>query len=128
MSVAVINKRVIHRWHINIKNAKPIVLKFKEVMIPWNALLISINYWVDSLVQLQFKDGLRIPRGAVVPPRNVLCQLAKQQYCVSWEQRYLCQAGEKAGGSGLCMLASSQGTWGAKHEKKKDSLVMVIPT
>lgn len=56
-------------------------------MIHCDVLLISINYWVGSVVQLQFRDGLVVPGGAVVLCRSVLCQLAEPQYCVSCESR-----------------------------------------
>lgn len=57
--------KFIHQWHINVKKSKPIVLKCKGVMIHWDTLLISMNYWVSSAVQLKFRDGLMVPPGAV---------------------------------------------------------------
>lgn len=57
--------KFIHRWHINIKKSETIVIKCKGVMIHWDTLLISMNYWVSSAVQLQFRDGFMVPQGTV---------------------------------------------------------------
>lgn len=99
MSVAEINKRVIHWWCINIKNAKTIVLKFKGVMIHYWYIINKhkLLSWLSSAATV-------VPWEGVVLCKSELCQLARQNIASAAK---IGTAEEGAGDGGWSLLENT---------------------